>query len=57
MDTQTIPRHPQQDKPFELHVPSFTTMTCLHCGAPIAGLEEWLNTECPGAAAELREAA
>ncbi len=47
MDTQTIPRLPLQDKPFQLHIPTFSTMSCLHCGAPIAGLEDWLASECP----------
>jgi len=57
MNTQTIPRLSRQDKAFELHVPSFSTMSCVACGAPITTLADWLNSECPGDPAELREAA
>lgn len=49
MDTQTIARQSRQDKPFQLHVPSFSTMSCVHCGAPIISLETWLETECSAA--------
>ena len=59
MDALTIPRPSPLDKIFRLHVPTYQTQppSCLVCGAPIESLEAWLDTECPGAAAELREAA
>ena len=57
MDTLTIPRPPQQGKAWQLHIPSFTTMSCVQCGAAITTLAEWLNSECGGGAAAPREAA
>lgn len=58
MDTQTIPRPSPLDKIFKLHTPTHQTRpaSCIACGAPIAGLEDWLASECP-AERQLEEAA
>ena len=56
MDTQRVPRPAQQGKAWQLHVPSFTTMSCIQCGAAITTLADWLDSECPDATAELEAA-
>jgi len=48
MDRTMIAQAPRSDKVVPRHVPSFLTLLCIDCGAPIVSLEAWLVSACPG---------